>query len=234
MLSVDGDWVPGRSGDQARATQNTGDNVRCLHLAGFRYCRSMSLNRLLLLLAFVTGCGGASFTAGSPDGGTTRDASRATGEAGAASREGGAPDAGLAGNGRSLPCGGKTCAIPGEACCVFANQNPPPDFSYACVNGSTCPAAGGDSGVAYVAALQCTSAASCAAGEVCCMYQQQSPHQVVSQCMASCSGPGQAQLCDLNVPASQSGCPASAPCSSSKIGDWNLPNTLATCGGVGS
>lgn len=188
-------------------------------------------------LLITISCGGTSF---SPT--TTGDASAnpvpqdgGSGD-GAVVATGGSPaDAGPGGNAQSIPCENATCAIPGQSCCIINNANPPPDFSYECVLGTTCPQpAPSDSGVGHVASLQCTGAANCPGNQVCCMYEQKSPKQVVSQCMATCTGPGQAQLCDPNVPPSQSGCPASAPCSSHGIGDWDIPSGFATCGGIGS
>jgi hypothetical protein len=35
-----------------------------------------------------------------------------------------------------------------------------------------------------------------------------------------------------NPRAADPGCPTNAPCSANNIGDWLLPNTYATCGGV--
>lgn len=196
---------------------------------------------LMLVVSVATaGCGGAATNIGvAPDGGAGAATDGATGAAadGATVANGGSSDdAGPGGTPQTVPCGSATCAIPGQSCCVIANASPPPDFSFACVTGATCPQpAATDSGsVGHVASLQCTGAANCAGGEVCCMYEQTSPKQVDSRCMASCGGPGQAQLCDPNAPPSQSGCPASAPCSSTNIGDWDIPPGFATCGGVGS
>jgi hypothetical protein len=77
-----------------------------------------------------------------------------------------------------------------------------------------------------VAALKCSGAANCASGMVCCI----GPNGA-SACAASCTR-DQAQLCDPN--AMMSGCGDAGACSSMNIGDWGLPRTFATCGGLGN
>jgi hypothetical protein len=131
---------------------------------------------------------------------------------------------------RSIPCGGATCVVPAQVCCISANANP---ASFACISGSICPvAAASDSGVPQAAGLACTGAASCPSNQVCCIYEPSGANQFAAQCLSSCAGTGQAQLCDPTVTPGQSGCPSTAPCSNSNIGDWDLPSTFGTCGGV--
>ena len=169
------------------------------------------------------------------------DAIGANGDAypdGALVAEGGSPgDAGPGGNANTLPCGNAACAIPGQACCVFQNATPPPDFSYACYNGG-CPSPSADAGAdaqgggggGGVTALSCSGAANCPPNTVCCVTEI--PPIVRSDCRAAC-GPSQAQLCDPR--AAISGCaPDAGACSSANVTDWGLPNTYATCGGVGN
>jgi hypothetical protein len=135
-----------------------------------------------------------------------------TGDGGSA-----AADAGDAATGPA--CGPSPCAQ-GQTCCVtMANSTP----SYACLAG--CPTGGG--GGPSVASLACASAADCAAGYVCCMEQSNGSTQ--SACASHC-GVTQVQLCD---PGADAGCPLGLPCSTSNIGDWNLPPTFGTCGGRG-
>ena len=146
---------------------------------------------------------------------------------------GSADDAGPGGSASSLPCGSAQCRIPAETCCVSSNPNPPPDFFYGCYSGA-CPldaGAGAGASAGAVTSLKCSGAANCAAGTVCCVYENANK-QVVSDCLASC-GAGQAQLCDPG--AAISGCSAaSGACSSANVTDWGLPATYATCGGVGN
>ncbi len=209
-----------------------------------------AMNRLFLLcnslvfgsLVSLVGCGGAStapgFTAGDAavDGtyAATDGTAGATGTTGGGDAgqmfvaDGGSPaTAGPGGNTSTLPCGNAQCTIPAQQCCVIANLNPPPDFSYACYSGS-CPVTGGGGG-GMSTALSCSGAANCPANTVCCVTQTQSG--AASSCAATCNQNG-AQLCDPN--AASSGCPQGVACSSRNIGDWGLPNGFATCGGVGN
>lgn len=144
---------------------------------------------------------------------------------------GSASDAGPGGNTSTLPCGSAQCGIPAQTCCVFSNPNPPPDFFYGCYNGA-CPVdAGFDAGTGDITSLKCSGAANCPVGSVCCVYETANK-RVASDCFASCGG-GQAQLCDPS--AVDSGCsPDAGACSSANVTDWGLPNTYATCGGVGN
>ena len=146
--------------------------------------------------------------------------------------DGGSPgDAGPGGNTSAIPCGATSCSIPSEQCCVYTNQNPPPDFSYACSSGGVCP--GLDAGPGdQPSALKCSSAANCPSGTVCCVSQS-GGNAVASDCQASCGG-NSAQLCDPGVSSAASGCGDAGACSSSNIGDWGLPRTFGTCGGVGN
>ncbi len=79
-----------------------------------------------------------------------------------------------------------------------------------------------------MAGIKCSGAANCGAGTVCCISQNGA-----SACAASCSRNG-AQLCDPAVAAAASGCGDAGACSSMNIGDWGLPDTFGTCGGVGN
>ena len=80
-----------------------------------------------------------------------------------------------------------------------------------------------------LAALGCTSTADCAS-EVCCVHRQNNVD--VSACALTCnSGNNEVGLCDPL--AADADCPASQPCSTNNISDWNLPATFATCGGHG-
>ena len=97
--------------------------------------------------------------------------------------------------------------------------------AYGCA--ATC--AGVDAGV-DTTALKCSGQTNCAAGTVCCV-QQVGQNGAASECQASC-GPKQAQLCAPM--ATVSGCDAGVACSNNNIGDWNLPQTFATCGGKGN
>jgi hypothetical protein len=165
------------------------------------------------------------------DGASAQDASVQVFPDGAVAADGGSSqDAGPGGNTSSLTCGSAQCAIPAQVCCV-TEQRQPRDaggglvYSYACVMGNSCPMPmnGGTN------ALQCSSAANCAAGTVCCVSQN--GQTTTSSCKATC-GNNDAQLCDPT--AAMTGCSASAPCSNNNVGDWGLPPSYATCGGMGN
>ena len=192
-----------------------------------------------MTVACCAACGGAtgSSTAlfvddGGADGGA--DGAAAPSDAAAAvdgavvASGGSTDDGGPGGNAQSLSCGSAACAIPGESCCVY-DTSPP---TYACVAGSGCPVVDGGGGGGRGTALQCSGAANCPANTVCCVYENANK-QVASDCRAACAS-NQAQLCDPTVSAAASGCPASAPCSSNNVTDWGIPNSYATCGGVGN
>lgn len=148
----------------------------------------------------------------------------------------GGTEGGPGGTTTTLTCGSATCLIPGETCCV-TNPPGPGTFAFGCVVGTTCPvpdagAGGGD----RPTALQCSSAANCGPGTVCCATT--GAQGTSSECKATCNGGGgggeSAQLCDLNAPAASNGCPQNQACSSNNIGDWGLPQSFATCGGRGN
>jgi hypothetical protein len=122
----------------------------------------------------------------------------------------------------TLACGASSCKIPTETCCVARAGG---SFTFSCVTGARCPSTGGGN---QPTALKCANTADCSGGTVCCVTQAN--NQTVSACKSAC-GNNDAQLCD--PAASPTGCPASAPCSSDKIGDWQLPSPFATCGGKG-
>lgn len=169
----------------------------------------------------------------SGDGSSTNDGSTTSGDSGAIALggDGGSPDdAGPGGTTSIITCGGTTCSIPAEQCCVYANQNPPPDFSYECSSAGVCPAAGG--GGDPPSELKCSSAANCPSGTVCCVHQG-GGNTVSSACQTSCTG-GQAQLCDPASSPAASGCGDAGACSNANIGDWGLPASFGTCGGKGN
>jgi hypothetical protein len=207
------------------------------------------MKKILALLAssaVTLCCGGAASTGldAPADGGAGADA-LATGDGGPRGAPGtvvanGGTGAGGAagapgGSTSALSCGTASCVIPGESCCLTETGGA---FSFSCVVGSSCPAAAGDAGPGgngngqngNTATLQCTSAANCAAGTVCCVSAPNNG-TTSSECKTSCTG-DVAQLCDPN--AATTGCAAAQPCSSRNIGDWGLPQTFATCGGKGN
>lgn len=191
---------------------------------------------VVLLLA---GCGGADGTnlivsgqdASTTDGSTT-DGSTVTDATGPLS-DGALSttnDGGPGGTTQTIACGGSQCAIPGQSCCVYQTN---PTWTYACVNGSTCPQLDGGGGGNQGTGLQCSGAANCGQGTLCCVFQDVNK-QIVSSCQAKCPANG-AQLCDPNVSSSASGCaPDAGTCSPANIADWGLPKGYATCGGVGN
>lgn len=130
-----------------------------------------------------------------------------------------------------LRCGVSTCSIPGQSCCVDFSQGPPQELSFACVNGSDCPApdSGPTAGQPGVS-LKCQGAANCQAGTVCCISKIQ--NTVFARCTPVC-GTGEAQLCEPNATAP--GCSnVSGSCSSANVESWGLPSSYGTCGGVGA
>lgn len=168
--------------------------------------------------------GGDTGTTGN-DAATGQDASDAgTGQQEAGGGDGGInpADAGPGGTTSVITCGSTSCSIPAETCCVDrlgGNMT-----AYGCA--AVCP--GIDAG-ANTTALKCSGQANCAAGTVCCVRQTVG-NGAASECKATCGG-NEAQLCDLG--AAMSGCTGTM-CSNNNVGDWNLPKTYATCGGVGN
>lgn len=172
------------------------------------------------------------------DGGTTSD-SGATGDGATLDAgplvpsDGGiTTDAGPGGSTTALSCGAASCTIPGQVCC--ASRVSGGTFSFACVNGTSCPVVDAGAGGNPPTALACTSAANCAVGEVCCVQLQ--GNAATSACMTdtacqNLSG-DKAVLCDPMQPTV--GCQAGPPCSSKNIADWRLPNGFGTCGGQGN
>ncbi|GAC1525184.1 MAG: hypothetical protein NVS3B10_24220 [Polyangiales bacterium] len=131
--------------------------------------------------------------------------------------------AGPGGTPTTVACGSASCIIPTESCCVYESTSPP---SYACVAGPSCPPlAGGGKGTA----LRCSAAANCAAGLVCCVTD--GGGHPSSDCKAACAK-NEAQLCD--PAATPTGCAPGVSCSANNVTDWGIPNTYATCGGVGN
>jgi hypothetical protein len=195
--------------------------------------------------AVVLACGGAKFTelssgagddAGGDAGAGSDSAAGADGVSGPG-RDGGAldeggrlpdVDAGPGGTTSSLPCGTATCGIPAETCCVSNSRS---GRSYACVTGAACPTGGAG---AETTGLKCSSSANCALDLVCCISVQNGAASAQCVPAASCvlvdGGHDTAQLCDPK--AAVTGCALNHPCSSTHVGDWGLPSSFGTCGGV--
>ena len=156
------------------------------------------------------------------DAATGTDAGTGNQEAGGGDGGINPPDAGPGGSTTVINCGATSCSIPAQTCCVDRLGNNM--TAYGCA--TTCP--GIDAG-ADTTALKCSSQANCAVGTVCCVSQTGN-NGATSECKATCGG-NEAQLCDLT--AAVSGCTGTT-CSKNNIGDWNLPQTYATCGGMGN
>ena len=178
-----------------------------------------------------------------PEGGTTADTGTSANDAGtgtdtgtvqqeAGGGDGGVnpPDAGPGGTTTILNCGATTCAIPAQACCVDLLGGGMTAFSCATTCAGLDAGAGGNNN--DTAALKCSGQANCAAGTVCCV-RQVGNNAAASECKATCGG-NEAQLCD--VAAVPTGCAAGQgnACSNNNIGDWALPQSFATCGGMGN
>ena len=195
-----------------------------------------------LALASAAGgaaCGGDAFVLGAADGGGgPADASGAT-DAGVPGPDGSpGPRPGKDGSvqggdgavarsdgGAPVPtgaCGNLSCAAV-EVCCVYTPGADGGAADYACALPLTCPAAGSGQ---QRAELACTSTADCA--PIVCCIQRLTTGDDRSRCAATCTG-NEVQFCDPG--AADAGCPASAPCSTNNIADWNLPPTFGTCGG---
>lgn len=202
-----------------------------------RVARLLLLALLCSALATASACGidqQGTAPAPSSDGGAQDGATQ---EGGASSSSGGGggdgggggvvdggvnpPGAGPGGDGSALPCGGATCSLATQVCCVSSLGSGV--RAYACVTGSTCPGS-------RTAALRCSGAANCPAGQVCCVRQIANDSRA-SECKAQCPG-DEPQLCDPSAP-DGGGCAASDPCSSNNISDWRLSPPYATCGGKG-
>lgn len=176
--------------------------------------------------------GSTSSTSSSGSSGTTDGGGGDGGDGGSSGALGGdggidPPDAGPGGSVTSITCGATSCALPAQQCCV--SQVPgPANSAYGCVAASDAgcpqPAGGGD-----VTSLKCSAQANCPTNTVCCV--RQTNNGAASECKASCNN-NEAQLCDPK--AATTGCPQQDPCSNNNIGDWGLPNTYATCGGMGN
>jgi hypothetical protein len=135
------------------------------------------------------------------------------------------PDAGPGGDTTIVACGGTTCALATDTCCV--GQLRGDQIGYGCTPttdaGCPIPAGGGD-----VAALKCSGQANCTAGTVCCIRRTRTG--AASQCKQACDADNEAQLCDLT--ATTTGCAQGDDCSNDNIRDWGqLPDSYATCGG---
>lgn len=131
-------------------------------------------------------------------------------------------DAGVTiGDTTTQTCGGAPCTIADHLCCVSngaADKN--------CIaKAQTCGAAGATDN----ASLSCSGQANCAPNTKCCI--RVTATGTVSECKATCAA-GEGQLCDSA--AAVTGCSADSGCSSENIEKWNLPDTYATCGGVGT
>ncbi len=194
--------------------------------------RASSFGFALVTLA-AAACGSEDSTLFSLPPGATDGGAGATPDGGAAGGDGGAttapdgggvttPDGGASGPpvtvdgggpAVTLSCGPFTCKLPGEQCCVFGGP------TYACL--AQCPN--------MATALKCASAADCGGKDVCCVSQ----NPLKSACMKAC-GPNDAMLCDPAAANSKNRCANNAPCSNANIGDWGLPGSYGTCGGVGN
>ena len=125
-----------------------------------------------------------------------------------------------------IACGSTQCSISTQTCCISPNGD-----TAMCVTGTDCGAGvdGGQQGE-LPTGLKCSGASNCAQGTVCCVSAVGNG-PVSSSCSPTCPATG-AQLC--NPAAGTSGCAGDAgACSSTNIGDWGLPATFGTCGGIG-
>lgn len=190
---------------------------RCLPPRVPRHCLAEALQmRFAWICCAVTlGCGSTQFNGlfeGGVDEGSV-DGSASGNEGGNPNRfDGSVPPV-------QITCGPQLQCTAAQACCVGQMNGSP---SYSCVNG-TCPI---DQPM-----LMCAKTADCPMNDVCCVHVQN--NTIASACMATCpSTNAWAQLCDPQ--AMPTGCPMGVMCSNNNIGDWNLPQNFATCGGKGN
>ena len=183
----------------------------------------------------VSGCSGASFTSasigdgggagpdgsgGGADGSTSNDGGGVAIDGGAGSSDaGGATIDGGPLPAQTIACGPVKACSRIETCCVYDNGA---SFTYDCR--FNCPTPPGGTSLSQ---LKCASASNCDVGHVCCV--EKSSGGTSSFCAQSCTS-NQGQLCSPNAQAPQ--CPVGVQCSSNNIGDWNLSNIYATCGGI--
>ena len=157
--------------------------------------------------------GGGSDGSGADGSATGKDGGPVGPDGGQAAYDGGLGEPGPGGNLTQIACGPAVCSIPAQKCCIRRATTPPPYFTASC--GTTCQA--------KETALECTGAANCPSGKVCCV--ESSSGTATSACRtAPCS---QAQLCDPT--AAVSGCAKDEPCVATKIADFALPATFGTC-----
>ena len=209
--------------------------------------------------AYLAACGGDDSTpisgtdGGGADGasdGSTFDATQGTDSGGRdAGSDTGVSDAGLdgallndagqftdaapGGDAAVLNCGGASCDLPSQTCCLYDQGG---DFSGGCANGAGgCPPAA-DGGDAGLVALSCEVTANCpGAGEVCCITHDANNGTIKSGCMlaATCvtvTTTHRAELCDPT--AADAGCTITDPGPCTSIDTWDLPSGFGTCGGV--
>jgi len=76
-----------------------------------------------------------------------------------------------------LPCGGASCAIPGQSCCAYRTSSQPPAYSGVCAATCAPPGAGTD----RLAVLKCSGPSNCPAATPRCCY-----HASISLVETSC------------------------------------------------
>lgn len=93
----------------------------------------------------------------------------------------------------TLPCGGASCAIPGQSCCAYRTSSQPPAYSGSCATTCAPPGAGTD----RLAVLKCSGPANCPATAPRCCYHQGNS-SVTTTCETSCGGgfSSDVTLCD--------------------------------------
>lgn len=132
-------------------------------------------------------------------------------------------DAGEGGTapGTKLTCGGSACSTP-STCCVTTSGT-----TFEC-NAASCNSSSGGNPPAL---LECTGAANCKSGFVCCIRKPSGAGTFASTCKPACDDPGEAQLCEPGV--TPSGCiGAGKDCRTDNIENWSLSKDYATCGGI--
>jgi hypothetical protein len=117
-----------------------------------------------------------------------------------------------------MPCGGQTCAIPGQTCCAYRKTGTTM-FIAGC--DATCPPL--LEGTDRTAALKCSRASNCQVNERCC-YTLPATNSVQSSCKSSCQQNDQI-LCDPDNTGQQ--CPFNFSCI--RFAGNSLPSSWGHC-----
>jgi hypothetical protein len=117
---------------------------------------------------------------------------------------------------QSIACGGASCEVSSNACCISV-QGASASVTSTCEPWDTCLSAGG-------LALRCRSATDCRHGAFCCTVSGRKA--LMSECMTSCM-PKELSLCDLT--SAKSTCAPTQTCLAADAERWPLPSSMGAC-----